>query len=79
MSNDYTLPKSLRAAEIGLTVFSMVGALIMGFGYWSGYWAYLMANICGIILFSYTRWWASLARNLFFLVTTLIGLWNNVL
>jgi nicotinamide riboside transporter PnuC len=76
--SDYKLPPLMKGFEISLTVFSMLGAAVMSQGYWEGYYAYLIANVCGITLFTYTKWWASLARNLVFLTTTLVGMYNTL-
>jgi len=79
MTKQYKLPPLMRGVELGLTGFSMLGAVIMSQGLWEGYWAMLAANLCGVTLFAYTRWWPSFTRNAVFLIATCVGIYNTIL
>ena len=77
--SQFKLSRKYKVVESLLTLFSCLGAGVLSLGYWEGFYFYIIANVCGLILFSHVRWYPSLIRQAVFTITSLVGIWNNLL
>lgn len=67
-----------KSLEFATMLFSIIGAIIMSFGFFEGFYFYFIANLIGIIFFYRVEMKYMLIMQAVFLIISINGLYNTV-
>lgn len=63
--------------ELVIFILSVIGAILIAYQNFNGFWLWIISNILSIIYFSYCEQYPLVFQQCVFLITSILGIYNN--